>query len=185
MFSLKTGLLFVFLASSAIHICFCLGKVRLFGDASDRKTISSLYASHVCGLTSPLCLGNGPTLQRGKAALWLCLAVTPEMLKPGHRLPCALGWTSKKVARWHFLPVKSHREYWLLWLCPLLIWHIPCVQRRGKGGLKHKRGNLNLKSYLKEKLTCSVVGNNSIFLWRAQSRGRDVCEIFQLQKEAN
>lgn len=175
MFSVKTGLLFVFLARSAIHICFCLGKVRLFGDASDRKTISSLYASHVRGLTSPLCLGNGTALQRGKTALWLCLAVAPEMLKPGH----------KKVAQWHFLPAKSHREYWLLWLCPLLIWHIPCVQRWGKGVLKHKRGNVNLESYLNEKLTCSMVGNSdSILLWRAYSGGRDACEIFHFEKEA-
>lgn len=121
----------------------------------------------------------------GKAAQCLCFAVAPEMLKPGHRLPCALGWTSKKVAQWHFLPAECRQEYWLLWLHPLLIWHVPCVQRWGKGGLKHKTGDLNLKSYLKEKIISSVVGNsNSILLWRAQSGGRDVCEIFHLQKDA-
>lgn len=88
---LKTGLLFVFLASSAIHICFCLGKARLFGDASERNTKSSLYASHVHGLTSLLCLGNGALLQRGKAAPWPYLTVAAETLKPGHGLPCTLG----------------------------------------------------------------------------------------------
>lgn len=87
----QNRLLFVFLTSSAIQICFCLEKVRLFGDASETNTESSLYATHVHGLTSLLCLGNGALLQRGKAAPWLCLAVAPETLKPGHSLTCALG----------------------------------------------------------------------------------------------
>lgn len=150
MFSLKTGLLFVFLASSAIQICFYLGKVRLFGDAPDRKTISSLYASHVCGLTAPL--GNDTLQQKRKAELWLCPAVTPEKLKPGQRGPCAPGPTSKRVAHIHFLPSRITGTNGFSGV-PLSWSDILCAQRWRKGVLKHKRGILNLIPHLKEKLT--------------------------------
>lgn len=61
----------------------------------------------------------------------------------------------------------------------------PLCPETGKGGLKHKRENLSLKSYLKKKLTCSVIGNSrSILPWWAQRRCRDVCEIFHLWKKA-
>lgn len=136
-FSLKTGLLFVFLASSAIQICFYLGKVRLFGDAPDRKTISSLYASHVRGLTAPL--SKGTVLQERKAELWLCPAATPEKLKPGQRVPCAPGPTSKRAAHVYFVAPKSHWEYWLLWLSPFLIWHLLCPEME-KRCLKAQKG---------------------------------------------
>lgn len=61
----------------------------------------------------------------------------------------------------------------------------PLCPEMGKGGLKHKREILSLKSYLKEKLTCRVIGScKSNLLWWAQSGGRVVCEIFHLRKEA-
>lgn len=122
-------------------------------------------------------------LQRGKAALWLCLAATPEMLKPGNRLPCASCWTSREVVEWHFSA--SQKSSRLLRLCPFLIWHIPCPEME-KGHFKYKRENFKLKSYFKEKLTCHMVGNsNSVFLWRAQSEGRDLWDISLMKRSSS
>lgn len=174
MFSLRTGLLFLFLASSAIHICFCLEKVKVWWCFWQKD--NEQFACSPCPW-APFCW-----LQRGQAAVpcgpsWNAEARTQAALCS--RLSLQKGCTATFSSS-----QKSPRVLAALAL-PSPDLTRPLCPEMGKGGLKHKREILSLKSYLKEKLTCRVIGScKSNLLWWAQSGGRVVCEIFHLRKEA-
>lgn len=171
MFSLRTGLLFVFLASSAIHICFCLEKVKVWWCFWQKD--NEQFACSPCPW-APFCTVPGSRCwsQQGQAAVlcgpsWNAEARTQAALCS--RLSLQKGCTATISSS-----QKSPRVLAALALpSPDLTCHL-CPEM-GKGGLKHKRENLSLKSYLKEKLTCCVIWSSKSNLFGGLRAGAGMC----------